>query len=309
MDERQAQIKDRAGLEESRVNQEFVAFIQKYAMHALLVVAILAFGYRGWQWLQERRVDRANEAFRQLELAGTAETASPDTLIGIAGDFEDVKGVAILARLRAADAYMIAVRRGVHPGAPLNPDGTLQNETDAVTDESRSFLLDNAQREYETVRQKTTGKPAMAIHEIRALYGLAAVAETRDDVEAAKRYYENVISVAEHNGLTPHPEIARERIETLPQIQNVPHLYAQAELPPLPWEIEPAPTPDDGAIDDGAELDPDAAPDGDAPAGDAPAGDAETPPAGDEDAPPPAGEEAGEQDAPPPAGAESDDDG
>lgn len=254
MDERQAAIKEGEGLTESRLNTDFLEFIKKWGMHALLVAAILALSYRGWQFLEQRRVARVDDAFRQLEAAGPASTANPRALLDLAADFEGTRSVAILARLRAADAYMVAVRRGVHPGAVLNAEGQLESQDDLIDEADRALFLDNAEREYNTVRQQTTGKPKLAIHELNALYGLAAVAESRGNLDAAKAYYEEVIALAKSQNLEPHPEIAQHRIDTLPELEQVPHLYTMAELPTLTWQVPEidldqfAPDIDPGAV-------------------------------------------------------------
>ena len=260
MDERQAQIKEGEGLTESRVNQDFLEFLQKWGMHALLVVALIFLAYRGWQWLEQRRVSHIGEAFRQLEAAGAASEASPSSLLQIAEDFKGVRGVPYLARLKAADAWMVAIRRGVHPGAVVLTDGSLENPDDLLDDDARALYLDNASREYRAVRTQAAGDAKLSIYEINALYGLAAVEESRGDYDAAKGYYEELRQVAQAAGLTPHPTIAQERIDSIDEIQNAPELYAKADLPILPWNVpeEEPETPDDAgqgedAGDEGAD--------------------------------------------------------
>ncbi len=65
-DDRLDQIKEGAGLEDSRINQEFVDFIRKWSTPVLLVAALITLGY----FLNNKRIDaRAayiNEAFSQL---------------------------------------------------------------------------------------------------------------------------------------------------------------------------------------------------------------------------------------------------
>ena len=239
MDERLSQIKEGEGLSESRVNQDLIDFLQKWSTPALVLLLVIVAGYVGWQQLEKRRIARVNQAFSELEAAGPAASASPDALLGLASQYDDVRSVGVLARLRAADAYMVAVRRGIKPGSPLNPDGTLQNEDDALDEQSRTLFLDRAENQYDEVRQRCTGKPNLAIHEINALYGLAAVAESRGDLDGARALYERVADLAASASLEPHPEIARERIASLDTLDDVPTLYAAANLPELPWEATP----------------------------------------------------------------------
>lgn len=274
MEERHTQIREGAGLEESRLNVEFIDWLRKWSTPILVVLAAASLGYAGWHHLKKREVAEVNRAFRELEAAGAVQNPSPESLKRVAEEFEGVRGVAELARLRAADAYLAAVRRGLKPGAQTAPDGTVSNADDLLTPEDRERYLSEAAALYERVANASAGDPARLLYELEALYGLAAVAESRGDLDGAKGFYERVIGVAERSDYPAHVQIARARIEGLDDLRNLPRLYARAELP-----ARPAPAPPAG----------DAGADAQAPAGEAPAagegGGAEPSPEGDAGAP------------------------
>ena len=61
MDERQTQIREAAGLDESRLNTEFVEFLRKWGPIALGVLAVAALAFVGRNYLREQsgiRTDR-----------------------------------------------------------------------------------------------------------------------------------------------------------------------------------------------------------------------------------------------------------
>ena len=58
MDERQQQIKAGAGLEESRINQDLIDFLQKWGSWILMALAVAALAYAGLQWLERQRVEK-----------------------------------------------------------------------------------------------------------------------------------------------------------------------------------------------------------------------------------------------------------
>jgi hypothetical protein len=245
MDERQAQIRERAGLEESRLNQEFIEWLRKWGSPILMVVAVLAVAYAlrdRWHKAADSKLD---QGFEELAAATSGGNSSPDALLALANTYDGHAAISALARLEAADAYLDALRRGVKPGAVLKVEnnrqtGELENPDDALTDADRTDFLKRSAELYQQVFDQTSAKAGQHVLTINALYGLAAVAEGRQELDKAKGYYEQIAKIAEANAMPAHAALANERIKKLPELQNVPKLYAKAELPPAPKKEEPA---------------------------------------------------------------------
>jgi len=236
MDERHGEIRTGAGLEESRVNREFIDFLKKWSTPVLFVVAAVLLGFVVYQRVEQARLARVDEAFAALEGG-----ASPESLRGIAQDYEGVRGVGVLARLEAADQYLSALRRGVKAGAVVSAQGEVENEEDLLDEATRELYLVRAEELFQEVLRKAQGKAGWEIHEINALFGLAAVAESRRDFEGARTYYERAAEAAERAGFAPQDEVARMRIASLDDLSE-PKIYEEDELPELPWAAgEPGP--------------------------------------------------------------------
>ena len=110
MEDRQRQIREGAGLEESRLNTEFIDFLRKYSTPMLLVVAAVAGGYGGLKYLERQRELARDSAFVQLESALNSRSAT--ALTGVADDNESRGAVAPLARLNAAVAKLEEKKNG-----------------------------------------------------------------------------------------------------------------------------------------------------------------------------------------------------
>jgi hypothetical protein len=311
MDERQRQIREGAGLEESRLNVEFIDFLKKWSSPALVVVALLALGYFGLQKLKEHRHQSLEAAFAELESA--MDSASPTALLAVAENHAGQAAVAEMARLYAADVYLNSARAGLAPGATVDANGKPRDPADLLTPEQIEQQLARAAELYQAVVDRTSSMPDQVQHTIGGLYGLAAVAESRQKPDEARSYYQRIVSIAQEAGLPEDVARAQGRIDTLSQLTSLPRLYNSTDLaagkltpvsgPPgtSPFDIAPV-----GPIDVNAQ-----------PAGPAPATDAKTPdapatppapaptPAGDKPpvpapAAPPAAEKPGEPAPSPP---------
>lgn len=267
-DNRLGQIKEGAGLEDSRINQEFVDFLRKWSTPVLLVAAAIVLGYFLYNKRIEAREARIAEAFTQFNQSSTTFSPSPDALRRIADDFEDVKGVHIMATLAAADEYLNAVQRGVRPGTPLSAaTNEPESAEDFLTPEESERFLNEAETLYRSVYDETQGAPALAIHTLGALYGLAAVSESRGDIDAARNVLDQAASLARQVGYVEHVAIAQQRIESLSEVRTV-TLPSKADLP-QPTEPEPVAAPAGEPAPEGPTLPP---ADGEAP----PAGEGQT---------------------------------
>ena len=286
MDDRSREIREGAGLEESRVNTELIDLINKYSGHVLLGLALIVGLYAGKQWLDRRGNTKVNEAFAQH--VDITETASPrpESLAALAQQYDDVRGIGAMARLREADVYLQAVATGMRPGSTfeLDPDTQQQTnqvaEADLITDAEREEMLSKADALYDRVIADTQAEIGPAIHIVGAWFGKAAVAESRNDDEAAKSAYESARQAAE-TAVSPMDAALAERLfASLDSGLSDVTLYAQADLPEIPEPEAPEPDatiapvldapvgptlPDDDAADsaEGTELeivDPEAEP-------------------------------------------------
>lgn len=276
MDDRQTKIEVGAGLQESRLNQDFLDFLRKWSSPVLFTLAGVSLAWWLWTRHVEQRAEHRGDAFRELDTLRLAANPSPESLLGIAEDYDDVRGVPEQAWLAAADEYMRAVRRGVFPGSELNPDGTPQSEADLLTDEDRDRFLGTARELYQRAADATDGTGMELLH-LSALSGLAAVDEARGNADGARAHLGALIALAEAKGFPQLAGAARVRVSALDADLPAPRVYSQAELPKPPEPEASTPTPEQEPAASGDAVPPDAsdapefAPAAEAPAADAPA--------------------------------------
>lgn len=241
MDNRTDQIREGAGLDESRINQDFIDMLQKWSSPALFVIAAIVLGYMGWGYLKDRANAKVNEAFE--EVAGsvdfTVSNPSPTTLSAIRAQHGDVAGITPMTSLREADVYLEAAIKGVAPGSELaldennQPTGTYAEE-DLLTEEQIAEMLSKAESLYRAVADSSEGGDDWAIHRLGAQFGLAAVAESRGDAAAAKSAYESAKSIADGVGFSLWSQIASERLASAERMSQPITLISEANLPKEP---------------------------------------------------------------------------
>lgn len=241
MDERQTQIRERAGLEEARLNQDFIEWLQRWGPWIVGTAAVAALSYAGWTRYQQHITLKEDRAFEEFEAARGSDNPSPESLLAVA-EAHSSGAVPVLARLAAADGWLDAVRRGVQPGATVNQDGTLANVEDALPEADRERLLARAAEQYQWVVDNTQAKPGQVVHTIAGLFGLAAVAESKGDNAGAQSAYERIASLAESASLPAYVKVARERIASLGTLAGLDPLPLQASVP-KPLDTTPPPAP------------------------------------------------------------------
>lgn len=233
MDEKQnIQIRERAGLEESRLNQDFIDFLSKWSTPLLFVVALIVGGNYLYTQYTKKQEARLTAAFEQLTKVATAANPSPDSLRQVAIEFAGVGSVGEMARLKAGDEYMRAVLRGVKPGAEVNADGTVKEVGDELTTEDRENFLGQAEEQYRLVVEATVGDAKKTMLRLGGFFGLASVAESRGDADKAKVNYEQVKALAGGSNEFKHfVAVAEKRIESLPKVVAVAKVPTKASLP------------------------------------------------------------------------------
>ncbi len=238
MDDRQAQIREGAGLEESKLNVEFIAWLQRWSTPIMGVIALVALGFVVANRLEKRHDAAIDRAFQELADASDQPSPSPVTLATVAEENAGIRGVPLLAQLRAADVYLHSARAGVKVGARLKPDGSVDAE-EVLSEEQRNANFAEAEKLYQKIYDATANDKKKAIHALSAAYGLAAVAESRGNKEAAKLAYEHAAKVAEYSGLSGQAVVAKKRIDNLATLGDAPKLYSAAELPKPPEPPKP----------------------------------------------------------------------
>jgi len=295
MDERQSQITEGAGLEDSRINTEFLDFISKWSTPFFLVLLILAAGMFGYRKIEEMRIAAVDQAYLDYDLATAGGNPSPSTLALLGEDYADMRSVGLLAKLDEADIYLNSARTGLAPGAQPDPLTGEPSPEDVLTQEQIDSYLASAGGAYGVVlaAAEKDGKPVFGVS---AAFGSAAVLGSQGDAAGARAMYERAKAIAEGAGMPLLSKVAADRaaeIESLPEVT----IYAEAELPKLPTN--------DSTLDainaPGLDAPADDAPATDAPADETPATDSATDPAADPTAEPatdPAAEDAAATETP-----------
>lgn len=236
MDDRQTKIREGAGLEDSRVNQEFIDFLSKWSTPFCVLLLVAAGVYWGLNVLERNRVARIDQAFSDYEAVIADGNPSPNSLRSIASDAQDkgARSVPEMARLREVDLYLGAVAIGLEPGAQLNPETRdVADEADIIDDEARERYLALAESTAKQVLASTEGDADKAVLTMQALSRLASVEESRDAYDAARAYYERLGTLAESESFPSIKTFADERIAGLDALAGVGELPTNAQVPPI----------------------------------------------------------------------------
>lgn len=241
MDDRQTELQEGKGLEDSRINQEFLDFLNKWSSPVLLTLAVAALVWAGMQYLHRKEIARIDQAFGELAAATQGGNPSPQSLKALAGVYEGVRSVPELALLTTSDLYLSAFVVGIEPGAQMSPmTGLPGNESDLLSDTERKGYLEQAGRLAKQVldlSDQVKGKELLAM---QAMCRLAAVAEGKRDFASAKAMYERLATKATDSMFPSIAVFAKNRIENIGSIENLTALPLHAELIALPGQDVPA---------------------------------------------------------------------
>ncbi|MEO0715677.1 MAG: hypothetical protein AAFY58_01660 [Planctomycetota bacterium] len=235
MDERQAQIKEGAGLEESRVNTDLVEFLRKWSTPLLLVLVAIVGAYVLKQRVDDARQRNVDSAFAEhaAAMSGLGEV-SPDSLRAIAENYDSVPAVRDMARLDAGDAYLRAAISGVKPGAVVDLEGAVENEKDLIAADERDWWYGQAQEMYQAVWDATGEESGRPMTSIGAAFGLGSIAESRGDLDAAGEWYATAGRVAESAKLPNFVSLAEQRSSEMVAVADRPVLISSVNLPTPP---------------------------------------------------------------------------
>jgi len=259
MDDRQQDIKAGAGLEDSRINKEFIAFLNKWSSPVILVLAVAALVWAGLGKLEQMKLEKIDRAFADLQSATMGGNPSPASLNAIATDYAGIRSVSEIAKLTTTDLYIAAFIRGVQPGAQLDGlTGKPLNEADTLDDNQRQSFLNQAAtlaQEVITTTEADDGKALLTMH---GLIRAGAVAECKRDFDGAKAYYTRVIEIAERVQLPALAIFGQGRIDAVDSFDPdiaLPHkdsliALPGEEIPDLPEIPEPVPESVEESIED-----------------------------------------------------------
>ncbi len=240
MDDRQQDIKAGAGLEDSRINKEFIAFLNKWSSPVILVLAVAALVWAGLGKLEQMKLEKIDRAFADLQSATIGGNPSPASLNAIASDYDGIRSVSEIAKLTTADLYIASFIRGVQPGAQIDSStGNPVNETDALDDNQRQSYLDQAATLAQEVIASTEADDGKAILTMHGLIRAGAVAECKRDFDGAKAYYARVIEIANRVELPALAIFGQARIDAVDSFDPDIALPNKDSLVALPGEELP----------------------------------------------------------------------
>lgn len=248
MDDRQTQIRSGAGLEESRLNEEFIDFLKKWSTPVLWLIVVIGAAWWGLRYLKEQRIAKRDSAFAALNDAVSGGNPSPSSLRTIAADYNGVGSVSELSLLQAIDIYLRAAISRVEPGAEIDPlTGLPGNEADLLDDDRARSYLSQARDLSRGVIDATAGVEGRELLNHQAWMRLAASQEGLGSVEDAKASYARAAEAARSGGYAVLAALAEARAESAGDVTAADALPSRAQLLPLPGEEQvemPAPMPE-----------------------------------------------------------------
>tara|TARA_R110000868_G_scaffold241497_3_gene496455 strand:+ start:102496 stop:103359 length:864 start_codon:yes stop_codon:yes gene_type:complete len=237
MDDRQTEIRAGAGLEDSRINKEFIDFLNKWSSPVILVFAIAALAWAGLRWMEQKKVEKIDRAFGDLQAATMGGNPSPASLNVLAETYAGVRSVPVIAKLTTTDLYLTAYLRGVQPGSEISRlTGEPVNEGDTLDEGQRQMYLDQAGQLASEVITLTEGDEGKALLTIHGLIRAGAVAECKRDFDAAASNYERVITLAETIKMPALGAFGQMRLDALGTFDQEMVLPNSSDLVALPGE-------------------------------------------------------------------------
>lgn len=230
MDDRQRQITEGAGLQESRLNQDFIDWLQRWGTPILLVVCLIAVAYTANTWWKRTKATRYDEAYVQLNAAMTA--GSPDGLLRVAREHAGQGAVAAMATLAAADAFLRTSVTGVVPG------GDPAKEDDVLNDDEIRANLQRARDLYNDALRAVGSDRSKVLLALQARMGIASAQIGLGDVDAAKRTLGELAASARQAGHEAFATMAEERAALLDRVNLSAQLPTQDDVRP---SMRPAP--------------------------------------------------------------------
>jgi hypothetical protein len=226
MDERQTQVVAGAGLQESRLNTDFIDFLSKWGPRALYVVLAVVLAFLGWQQWTRYQSRQTDQAFADYESQVLAR--SPDLLLKVAQDHAGQHAVWSLAMRDAANLLMDAGIVGTAPGAdPLAP-----RPEDTLSPDQRTQMFQRAEGIFREVIDKNTGPGGQLIYAQQARWGLTSALLSLGKQADGEKLLETFVAEAENADMPDLAAFGRHRLERIREVGAAPIIVSEASLPP-----------------------------------------------------------------------------
>ncbi len=226
MDERQTQVVSGAGLQESRINTEFVDFLSKWGPRVLYILLAIVLAFLGYQRWTKYQTSQRDQAFADYE----AQVASmnPDLLLSVAEKHANQPAVWSLAMRDAANLIMQSATTGIAPGAdPLAP-----KPEDALSTDQRSSMFKQAETIYRDIIAKNKNVEGQLIFAEQARWGLASSLMSQGKPEAGEQMLEEFIAAASDGDLPDLAGLGRNRLQSIRTEGAPPEIVPESSLPP-----------------------------------------------------------------------------
>jgi len=256
MDDRQRKIEIGAGLQESRLNQDLINWLNRYGTAILTVVLIVVALYAASVQFNRWRASKVDDAFEQYVAARGSTGAdgvlqgSPDALLQIARDHRGQAAVSDLATNDAAAIYLGCAVRGLRPGTDL---GDVKPEDGLSADQITEFLNKSASL-FKEVADRTRSDRDRAVLFNQATLGGAAAATSLGEFDRARTLLTELEARATRDNFPAMAAEARRRLDMLPMLEKPITLLSAADLPAEPNPAMPATNPDLIDLGDGVTV-------------------------------------------------------
>lgn len=226
MDDRQRQVKVGAGLEESRINQEFLDWLGKWGPRVLIVLLVIVAAYQGKRFLDQNARQSENQAFVDYHEAVRTNDAAA---VLVVGDKHDGVGTLWeMSRMRAGESLMREGTTGLMEGTV---DRRSPTPDEILSEEVRTQRLERAVELYEGVIARVEGKKNRVLYLLKAQDALASAMISLGRYDEGRALLESVVETGEESGYGDLAELARERLARWDDVVNPPVVVSLASLP------------------------------------------------------------------------------
>lgn len=233
--QRQRQVSAGAGLQESRLNTDFIEWLGKWGPRALWVVLIIVGGYAALQAWGRYQLRETDAAFDELNTA--IQQQDLQMLQSVADKHEGRAAVAALARLELARQFNAAGVTGIDPmfvPDPENPDA----QPERLTEEQMTQYFERAVEEADRVVDLAEGRAALSQ---QALWTKASAELSLGRYDEARGTLQAFLEGAEEAGLSAvQGPPAEARLARLDEFADRYALLSEEELPEFAREPEVA---------------------------------------------------------------------
>ncbi len=209
-DDRRREVEVGAGLQESRLNEEFIDGLKKHGPKVIYALAAVVLVVYGVTFFERHQANQKDEAFAELDQNTALGNTSPDTLLGLADKTEGKASVALLARLNAATLLMDSARAQVKTGvAP-----SAATPQDMLTDAQVQEQYRKAAKELDTVIAVTKNTNKHLILQA-ARWSLATAKMSLGETDSAKQVMNEYVAFADAHGLPDQVTSGKRRLDTI----------------------------------------------------------------------------------------------